>query len=156
MEFLGKTQVDIPQGGLPAGFTGQWMAAVRYTFLVEGEPTDYGLTPDSYRQTGSWYAVYYAGKDAAAKAAIDVGQQYAPKQVWLFEAPISTVMLPEDIKSKFGASISMESVVKTLGSRKYRHEFHLISLPAAVAAYAQLRGWYDADDYILRAVPLVP
>ena len=88
LDFLGTKRALIPQGGdLPVGFTGKWLAAIRYSFLTEGDPKDYGLTPDSFRQTGGdWYAVYYADLDVAAAAATSADQQFAPSQVWLFEA----------------------------------------------------------------------
>jgi len=123
------------------------MAAVRWVFMYEDSPrefADLGVTaPTSYRQAGSYYRCYYDDPDVALQAYQALGLQYNPNQTWLFEAPIETVMLPEETRAKFGSVFSLESRINTLRSVKYRHEFQLISLPAAVAAYARMKGWID-------------
>ena len=147
-DFLSGERVELPVGGGGDGFIGRWLAVIRWTFLVQESPKEFPSdvpAPDSYRQTGSWYACYYSNSVTALKASKAMGQEYAPRQVWYFESPIEDVLLPEDVKSNFGAAISMEARVLTLRSGKYRHELHLIALPAAVAAYARMKGFIDYE-----------
>jgi hypothetical protein len=149
VKFLGTEQVQLPVGGAPAGFTALWNAAVRFKFMTEDDPrefTDDIPKPDTFRALGSWFHCYYKDSAAALKAARALNQEFAPSQFWYFEAPLDTVMLPEEVLANFqGPSLSMECQVKTLRSGKYRHEFHLIALPAAVAAYAEMSGYINYE-----------
>ena len=148
-KFLGTEQVQLPVGGGPAGFTALWNAAIRWKFMTEEDPADWDdetPQPVSIRALGSWFHCYYKDGAAALKASQALNQNYPPSQFWYFEAPLDTVMLPEEVLANFqGPSLSMECQVKTLRSKKYRHEFHLIALPAAVAAYAQMSGYINYE-----------
>lgn len=148
VKFLGTEQVQLPVG-ITAGFTALWNAAVRWKFMTEDDPREFPddiPAPDSFRALGSWFHCYYKNSAPALKASQALNQQFAPSQFWYFEAPLDTVMLPEEVLANFqGPSLSMECQVKTLRSGKYRHEFHLIALPAAVAAYAEMSGYIDYE-----------
>ena len=148
VKFLGTEQVQLPVG-ITAGFTALWNAAVRWKFMTEDDPREFPddiPTPDSFRALGSWFHCYYKDSATALKASQALNQQFPPSQFWYFEAPLDTVMLPEEVLANFqGPSLSMECQVKTLRSGKYRHEFHLIALPAAVAAYAEMSGYINDE-----------
>ena len=155
-DFLSKTfDADLPTGGdLPAGFTGLWMAVIRWVFMGQDNPADFpdeAGKPDSFRALGSWYRYYYKDRDVAVKSATALGQEYPPAQAWVYEAPIETIFLPDEVKDKFGAGITIEAKIRTLSSAKYRHEFQMISLPAAVNAYALMKGWVS-DEYDLHEI----
>ena len=149
MDFLDRSsRVVLPVGGAASGFIGKWIAAVRWSFFADVPPNDFDSStpkPDNFRQGGTGYWCYYADSAAALTASRSLGNKFPPNQVWVFEAPIDTVLLPETAKTNFGPSISMECGVRTHQSKKYRHEFQLIALPAAVAAYAQFKGYINYE-----------
>jgi len=149
MDFLDRKQkVVIPVGGdfVPTGFIAQWQAAVMTSFMTEVNLKDEGIAFSAARQVGqSGYTRYYwHDYQAAVEAAESVGQQYKPQTLWVFEAQTDSVLnfVDESTKDKFGPQITYDGCrIVTLRSKKYRHELHLIALPAAVQAYAKMQGW---------------
>jgi len=149
--FLDKSkQVVIPTGGdfTPSGLIGPWQAGVVYKVMTK-EDMPANLKPDSVREkSGGWKDYYYFDYEKAADALEEIGSQYNPQGVWHFEVETINVMnfSNEDIREKFGASIGFDVAVTTLRSAKYRHEFHMIALPMAVVAMANLLG-YDNPGF---------
>jgi len=139
--------IELPEGGefTPSGFIAPWKAAVMSSFLVEGEgPAEADWT----RPLGDsgWTACYFF--DPKKAEAIYRGP-YRPSRVWLWRTETSKVLnfYNPETALRFGTHISAEARVTALRSR-YRHELHMISLPAAVAAVATAAG-YDHPGFDL-------
>jgi len=149
-KFNKNKPVVIPVGGdfPPSGFIGAWTAAVMTTFMTEVDlKEEMGITTfDAMRALGaSGYRRYYwHDHDAAKEAGAALKQEYGPGSVWVFECSTDTVLnfAKAETSQSFGSQITYDGCrIATLRSRKYRHELHMIALPAAVQAYARMMGW---------------
>lgn len=156
--FLGDETVKLPVGGdfVPTGFVAPWTAAVMSSFLTEVGLKEKGIAFDAVRQvgTGGWMRYYFHEYDAAVEAGEEAGQQYGPRSLWVFECETAKVVnfATEEARQAFGTRITYDGCrVVTLRSKKYRHEFHMVALPAAVAAYATALG-YDNPGFDLSAL----
>lgn len=79
---------------------------------------------------------------------------WRPQQVWRFSAPVATLQVADSAREKFSDPLSFSVSMMTLRSKKRRHEFHMLALPAFVAAYAAVRG-LETPGFDLSAL-LVP
>ena len=142
-------KVELPSGGgdfVPTGFIGQWMATLAHRIYVECD-SDEALrisksTGCVLHNTTKNGAFFFFDTAEHAKAVMDEhGIKYS-NFVWHLEAQKDRLFwYSEESKEKFNWDpIGGDVNVKTLGSRKYRHEFHLIALPSAVAAVARFFG----------------
>ncbi len=151
VDFL-KTdeQIEVPIGvGFgPPSYIAQWAAGVYYSFWSEQvfPKEEYGWDIRIPTKTGNFR--YYFIDRARAKIAYDeTGQAYSPSTVWLWMANTDTVLNwrggDKKIEDVFGDIVSRETAYRTLSkmAHKTRHELHMISLPAAIAAMA------DDHDY---------
>jgi len=87
----------------------------------------------------------------AALAYEETGQTYSPSPTWEWAAKSDSVLNwrgDGPMSETFGPFVSRESSINTLRSKKYRHELHMLSLPAAVAAMATAYG-YDHPGFPL-------
>lgn len=147
-------KAEIPTGGTfsPSGFVSPWSAAVLYKFWSEieldNELLDPALGAGSKRQTTNGFQYYFVDRELADTASKEV-TEYGAQSVWHYETASQDVMnfASEDAREKFGASIGYDLRIATLGSKKYRHELHMLALPAAVNAMAKLLGYADGEDY---------
>ena len=108
--------------------------------------------PDIRTQVNEWFHYYYRDYDAANEAydALIGESDFSPNPAWAFFAKTSDILVRDDRRENFveafGEMIVRHVLVKRLqkGSGKYpaknRHQFQLISLPAAVAAQANTFG----------------
>ena len=108
--------------------------------------------PDIRTQVNEWFHYYYRSYDAANEAydALIGESDFSPNPAWAFFAKTSDILVRDDRRENFveafGEMIVRHVLVKRLqkGSGKYpaknRHQFQLISLPAAVAAQANTFG----------------
>lgn len=151
-DFLApESSVELPSGeGFSTGFIGPVMAAVRWSFW---SADDLELFKDDLPQgtvfkkrgrDGSWF--YYFESREPALAATELLGAYAPRQTWRFEIPTADVINfgianAEDL---WGTSVGSDARITTLRS-KYRAEFHMIALPAAVQAMALRAGFLEKD-----------
>jgi len=144
--FLNKEeQAVLPSGGdfVPSGLVGPWLAKVVYKIATQEDIPD-DLAPDAVRTKSSgWKDCYYNEYEQAKSALEAINSDFNPSTVWHFEIETASVMnfSNEEVREKFGATIGYDITVATLRSKKYRHEFHMIALPAAVAAYADSLGY---------------
>ena len=149
--FLGEASaVPLPEGDgvfQNRGFVGQLMAARRFKFW---SAEDYSLYDPPHKEgvdyfkrggDGSWW--YYFQEQAAAKAATDMLKAFPPGQVWRFELPTSSVLNFTSDKGAeaWGQAVSSDARITTMGSIKYRHEYHFITLPSLVDALARRAGF---------------
>jgi len=150
--FLGPVDeedpIELPTGEMSSGFVGPINAAVLYRFWseekidqadwLEEDETRLGFTSRATR--GGSYFYYFRNREEGQAAAEYVGA-YAPRKTWRFELPVSQCIniAADDPESVFGTTISGDISITTLGS-KYRHEFHLLALPAAINALAMRTG----------------
>lgn len=156
-DFLGTEEVQIPTGGgfAPTGLVSLWNAGVVFSVLAQIDPivvAEMGVEYDSKRdsRSGSGWTTYYWRDFARAQAdiaAMDIrnqqGRVQSPTSVWQFETKTADVLnfnTPE-AAGKFGDIISYSVEIHTLQSRKKRHMFHQIALPACVAAGAVAEGY---------------
>jgi hypothetical protein len=156
---------QIPTGGVfvSSGLIAPWRAARVYTFGYQGdidrataELAEVGLTigPNGQlhvRPAGGWSWFTALDRDIAAKAieALDIRDQrdklQRPQEEWRFEAADADIVSLNK-RGAFGDPAVFSCSVGAHGSRrgtpyKRQHEFHLVALPAAVNAVAQVLGY---------------
>ena len=146
--FLGEKTVDIPTGGdfVPSGIIGKITAGVFYR--VGWVETDLAQFGDQFKpvlqvpSTTGKFRYYFKDRDEANSAAEACGSTYGSETAWVLEVPKGTVLnLTADILEKFQDNIRYDVEVKTPSSKKSRHLYHLVALPHAVQAMAQLLGY---------------
>lgn len=165
-KFLTNQTVDAPvEMEFPStGFIGQVSAKVLYqvqTMLDLQGPEFRDEAPQAYareQRSDGMYIYYYVDRSAAEVAAQIDDEAFAPQLVWYFSMPISSVLNVDT--SKFTSqAINRSLPVTTLRAKKNRHAFHMIALPAIVAAAAKVNG-YDvpAVDFGPLAInnPIIP
>lgn len=160
--FLGEeSEIKLPEGGgsfANTGFIGPLMAKKLFKVWSREDIADY--TDDLPYKEDVDYTVrgkegshwYYFVNEDAAKATAKVLEAYAPNLTWRFEMPTSGILnfQSADAADKFGQAISADVRIVGLGS-KYRHEYHLLSLPSLVDAAARAMGkiktpiWHCAE-----------
>ncbi len=139
-------QVHLPAGGdfSPSGIIALWNAKILFSFYSDVDLSTFEDPPKSLsvRKMGSGWRYYYASNEDAKAAGELAGQQYAPQQVWHFEAKKDSVLnfANEEALAKFNDVIAYDVDVFSLQSSK-RHAFQLIALPAAVATVAKSLGF---------------
>lgn len=157
------------EGFATTGFVAQWMGKVLYSVMVEGVEIEMlnrqlksdgeELLPEpiAHRKLGeSGWTKYWWMKDGDAREAANLlklheGLDRRPgvSTVWRFEAKSSSCLnLSPAAQDAFGDVLGWESQISTLGSIYRRHEYHMISLPAAIAAAATAMG-FDNPDFDL-------
>jgi hypothetical protein len=156
------TPIHIPtEGFATTGFVAQWMGKVLYSFMLEDKDIAYInslLTEDEEKVPepaaqqklgdSGWIKYWYL-KDTEAREAANLVKKHEGldrrpgiSTVWRFEAKSETCLnLSAAAQDAFGDVLGWESQISTLGSVYRRHEFHFISLPAAIAAAASAMGF---------------
>lgn len=157
---VGQERASLPTGGefSPSGIIGPWTAGVFWSLYTEVDLGQYnqGVSVEerliwansNKRGSGTWY--YFADADSAAKAKEPAQSQYGANRIWYFQTERDRILnfADPDALAKWGQFPSSECALRTPASKKYGHEFHLISLPAAVHAAAVFYG-LDVPDYDL-------
>lgn len=154
--FWGDEEVKLPVGGddfSPTGFIGPIMAKSLYSFYSTVDLADATFEAPKFfyrRQTKNGYFYYYNKQDEALAACKAADVSFAPTLQWVFQIETAKVMNSldttklaggEDGGKGFGSIISLTATQATYKSQMRRHEFHLIALPAAVAAVAKANKW---------------
>jgi len=143
--------IEMPVGeGFAPGFIGPVMGAIRYMFWTRENLDEAGVDgiKGAYTHRGkegsNFY--YFQDRELGSKAADALGA-YAPRMVWRFEIPTGKVLNfgVENAEETWGATVGGDVRISTLRS-KYRHEFHAMALPAAVAVLALRMGYVGADS----------
>lgn len=143
-----KGQVELPEGEgqfANTGFIGQAMAAFFYKFYstedLTVEELPYEIDKD-YLRKGKDYSWFYYFKDRGnAVEASEYLNAYKPGRSWMFEMPVQSILNARGNLDNWGESISSDIRATTIGSNKYRHEFHLMAMPAIVDAVARQAGF---------------
>jgi len=167
MEALGVKvsgeQAEVPAGGdfQPSGFIAPVMAAMFWTLSSEDNYKKYNEsvgdddqvpTPQYLQPMGQWgYRYYYKSKADALKATEligsenEQGKKIAPEMRWHLEIKRDRILnwSSDENRLKWPEIMSNDVRVKTMASRKYRHEYQLITLPIAVQAAALYLGMID-------------
>ena len=143
--LLTEETIEVPTGVsfAPTGFIGQWVATAYYSFWAEQNfpKEEYGW--DKRRETGAgnfWY--YFKDRVKATSAYEETGGEFNPSLIWEWAARSDSILNwrgEEPMEETFGPFVSRESAVRTLRSKKQRHELHMLSLPAAVARSEERR-----------------
>jgi len=159
VNFLNKEQeVNIPVGGgifIPSGIVSLWQAAMLYTFMTQ-DPLEGEHLKNCMQSTerSGWYSHYFMDQGQAQAAIESMETEYNNVTlIWHFETKKSDVLnFSDEARDKFGDVISYDVRIGTLQSKKYRHEYHMIALPAAVNAMAKNLGYetsgFDLGDLI--------
>src|SRR3990167_4570689 len=150
LDFLGTEEVEIPTGvGFfqPSGLISKWQAGIAfrvgYTQIDLALEGKYKADQIIRSNDGQQFCYYFLDGKLAATIVKEYGIAIAPEQVWLFQtlrSDILTKFEKEDALANFKPLLTYEVSVKTYRSKKYRHELHLIALPAAVQAAALRMG----------------
>jgi len=95
---------------------------------------------------GEWKQLYWkVGRKADADHAAKLLDRWSTF-LWVVTMPTAKCLsLTDEQKSKFGPDLTSSARITGLGSKKYRHEFLLISQPATVAAAARFMGLKTAE-----------
>lgn len=94
------------------------------------------------------FVYYYKDKERAQECCklIDAiapqSFKQSPQQCWYFEAQLTDILsLTDEAREKFsGPTLAFDVRIVTLGSKKYRHAYHFLALPAFISAYAKAYG----------------
>lgn len=159
LSFLNTNeQIKLPTGGdfTPSGFVGQAFAKLLYVFMsqVDSQNGEYPDLPkyEGRTKAGEWGFKYYYPTFASAKAAIEMldvrdqkGNYQNPQTTWSTRVNRDTVLnfADADKLAKFPNPIVFDVQVSTLRAKR-RHEFHMLALPFAVQATANLLGYDHA------------
>lgn len=167
------TGQDIGVGGVfvSSGLIAPWRAARVYTFAYEGTAddakarveadTEFKVGPGGQlfcQQRGGWTWFTAFNRDVAVAVieALNIlgrdDKPQRPNQEWRFEAEDANIISLSK-RGAFGDPAIFSCNVGTHGARKgvpykRQHEFHMIALPAAVAAAAKVYG-YEVPDFDL-------
>ena len=159
LEQLGITgpAVVLPTGEFTGGgFVGQLMAAHLYRVNIEGEEQVIdGVVATN--NMGEWgYSYYFKDQDKAKAAAKAAQLKYkTASAVHRIEMETRSVIAKPETLAKllgqgeskgFGEVITGEVAVRTVTSKKYRHEWQLIAFPCIVSAAARLFS-YDVEPF---------
>lgn len=168
-QMLAEMGVDVSEEALanvPApilsfaagSFIGKFNALFGYWFMsteddvLRREGGEEVPPPDIRTQVNEWFHYYYRDYDKANEAYdVLIGESdFSPNPAWAFFARTTDILIQEDRRENFmeafGEMVVQHVLVKRLqkGSEKYpaknRHQYQLISLPAAVAAQANMFG----------------
>lgn len=159
------------EGFATTGFVAQWMGRVLYSIMLDLEvpqgtdSAQFGANYMAYLNdtleekipepiasqrlgesgwTKHWYAKDANAREAANMLKLHEGLDRRPgvATVWRFEAQSSSCLnLSPAAQDAFGDVLGWESQISTLRSVYRRHEYHFVSLPAAVAAVATAMGF---------------
>lgn len=150
------------EGFATTGFIARWMGKVLYSLMVEDVEIEMlnrllkeggdELIPEpvAHQKLGdSGWHKYWWLKDSEAREAAGLLKKHegldrrpGVATVWRFEAQSSSCLnLSPAAQDAFGDVLGWEAQISTLGSVYRRHEYHFISLPAAVAAAATAMGF---------------
>jgi len=154
--ITGQAVVQLPTGEFTGGgFVGPLAAAHLHSTGIEGEliENNGAATVQSMGEWGNRY--YFFEKEQADAFAREHGATYASSAVHRIELPTRSVIASQEQIAKllgegdsrgFGEVVDGEVAVRTLGSKKYRHEWQLIGFPAIVHAAAVLFG-FDVPEF---------
>lgn len=145
--FVGEQSVEnVPVGGTftPTGLIGNLIAgAVWRLGWITDDLSELGVafTKRNKSTTGK-YRYYFKNRSEGDVAVSAVNSEFPLEMVWHFEMEKNSVLnfQNDEVKDKFSDVIAFDIPVKTPASAKYRHEFHLITLPYAVQASALASG----------------
>lgn len=134
--------LEVPQGTDSAQFGANYVAYLNS--LLAGSEEKIPEPIASQRLGESGWSKHWYDKDADAREAANMlkaheGLDRRPgvSTVWRFEAKSSSCLnLSPAAQDAFGDVLGWEAQISTLGSVYRRHEYHMISLPAAIAAAA--------------------
>lgn len=153
VQFLSDEKVETPTGGefTPSGIISSWHGLMVYTFSSQ-TPLDkeFADKANAYNLRSGWHWYYFKDEALAREAVETADTQFKTANlIWHFETEKKNVLnFGPEAQAAFGDSISYSVQVKSLGSTKYRHEYHMISLPTAVDAYARNLG-FDTPGFDL-------
>ncbi len=142
-DFLkdGKSQ-ELPSSDnvfVPSGLIAPTSAGQMWWFMSQNKVDAPGCQVD---QRKDWYHYFGENYDAVSEASSRAKEKYDPSKVWVFEQHNDEVLnFGEGISEIFGDVINHNVRIVTLMSKKRRHGLHLLTLPAAVAAYAKAKKW---------------
>jgi len=146
LNFLNtKERNEIPDGGVfePSGFVGPWMAGMMWQLYTPSPlPPELAKLPTITYDKSSGFWHYFNDQANAIEVQEGLGLEIKPGEVWHMDCPTPQIVsLPDDVKEKFGNLLRFDVRIRSLASGKYRHEYHMIALPAAVAAVAEVLGF---------------
>ena len=153
--ITGENVVQLPTGEFQGGgFVGPLMSAHLYRVNIEGEEQPIAGVV-STESMGTWgFAYYFDNRDIANAAAKERGL-YNASAVHRIEMVTRNMICTEEMRAKllgqgesrgFGEVISGEVQVRTVTSKKYRHEWQLIGFPSLVSAVARVLD-YDVEPF---------
>ena len=154
--LLSGKKVEIPVEGeqFPSfGFIGPVKAKMLWQFWSQldfsgpeyREDVPQPFYRDQFPNGGFRY--YYLDPETGAQAAKIDQSAFNPQQVWFYSMPVTDIM-NMDTSNFQSNNINRSCRVTTLRSQ-YRHEFHMITLPAIVRAVAVNAG-FSVPEYDLR------
>ena len=159
--LLSGKKVEVPVDGeqFPSfGFVGPVRAKMLWQFWSRldfsgpeyREDVPQPFYRDQFPDGGFRY--YYLDQETGAQAAKIDGEAFNPQQVWYYSMPVADIMNANTDNFQ-SSNISRSCRVTTLRS-KYRHEFHMIALPAIVRAVAVDSGLdvpeFDLSELLVR------
>ncbi len=156
-DFLTEEQIEAPIGvGFgPMSLIARWLGNVYFSIYTGIEFPQEEYDWKEIRETKAGMFWYYFESKAKAKIAYDeTGDDKGPSTTWMWQAKADSVLNwrgDRSIEEVFNSpTVWREAAFRGLSkaAHKSRHELHMISLPAAVAAMADAWG-YDNPGFSL-------
>jgi len=156
-------QAEVPTGGefQPQGFVGPLMAGMFWTFSSQDNYVTYNAQVDEENKVprpqylepmGQWgHRYYYVSRADAQKGVEEIGSRNNDGDLigiqmrWHLELKRDMILnwSSDENRLKWPEQMKNDVQVKTTASKKYRHEYQQIALPAAVQAVALYLGMLD-------------
>jgi hypothetical protein len=124
----------------------QWKASVLFSFYSKTDVAIASFAPPAgliIRPLGDkGFRYYHKSSDELSKVKTALGEEFSIGQVWSWSAVRSTILnVPSENLEKFNDPVTFELKIATLGSKKSRHELHMIALPGLVYSVAVAMGY---------------
>lgn len=150
-DFLSGEQTDPLSGEalefVSTGFIGQVKATRLHELSSVYDPSEAGLPvkPVVSEKRGEYFWMWFDTKDNALLAQETLESEYGSREVWRFTMRSDTITnIPAaTLQDKFRDYVTGSS--RTSMHQRYRHQLHMIALPAAVAAFACMLGYTVPD-----------
>jgi hypothetical protein len=141
-----SSDIKLPESGGTQGMAGEWSCQIVYRFWHDMDIADEDMASANGAyigkngfQTGAFH--YFKTYDSANAVGKLLNKQYGPNTVWRWEIQTANIVnIDDELRAKFGETMSYEVSVSSLMSKKNRHELHMIALPSAIQALALMAG----------------
>lgn len=154
-----KADIPTAEGFKPTGFVGPVMAQYIYNVLSNEDLFGEAYAEHEFAKKGGrttvgnsgWFNYYFRKPEDGTEAMKAINSKFnTPTQVWHFESKVDQIIsMKEESKAKWTSGVVSGDIKVTTLRSKYAYEYHLIALPMAVQAAANLLGFKVEHPFTL-------